>query len=610
VFGNALSNTQVMTGSVGITGSLAVAGAATVSSSISAGGYIVGAGTNPGGLGGSKYILDHLSGVMRIFSYGVNNTTNGGFLLNSQRSDGTNSLDFLSISASGSVRIPKITVTYTDYGKSINSTLSLATAGGLYEANLINFGYDSETWQPAYMGYTCTSGAGSSNGALIFGTRDVTTNTQPTERMRITASGSVGIGVSAPRSILEVQKTTGNTSLGVASNALLLLSQGGILNELSQILFGYTVTTSPAVISYKTTDAAAYTKGALIFATRDVTTDTAPTERMSISSTGAVELTSTSPKITFTPSGYAGSYRTVLGARGGADGVLQLGNNNPNYIVGGNTGTGGSLHFYVNATSDFITSTNGTLALVLDSTGAATFSASVTSTGFAVANTGGSINTSDIGAYVSLFGATGSPANTVIIGTASTEKMRITSGGVLCMGTTAVTINEERLSLSGTGNTATIRTTTAGGSCILLWNSATSGNNSFLEFGTDGGFSVRGSITYNRGSAVVAYNTTSDYRLKSEINDFNALEIVSNLKPKEFRIGDAINKSLGFIAHELQEYLPQAVQGEKDAVNKDGNPMYQGVDYSQLTGLLTKAIQELSTKLDEATTRIKTLESK
>ena len=87
------------------------------------------------------------------------------------------------------------------------------------------------------------------------------------------------------------------------------------------------------------------------------------------------------------------------------------------------------------------------------------------------------------------------------------------------------------------------------------------------------------------------------FNLKSEINDFNALEIISNLKPKEFRIGDAINKSLGFIAHELQEYLPQAVQGEKDAVNEDGKPIYQSVDYSQLTGLLTKAIQELSAKV-------------
>jgi hypothetical protein len=91
--------------------------------------------------------------------------------------------------------------------------------------------------------------------------------------------------------------------------------------------------------------------------------------------------TSGAPRITMTPNAYGGSYRTILGTRGGAEGVLQLGNNNPNYIVAGNSGTGGSLHFYVNAISDFITSTNGTLALVLASSGTATFSSDVTSSG-------------------------------------------------------------------------------------------------------------------------------------------------------------------------------------------------------------------------------------
>jgi len=76
-------------------------GAATFSSSVSLGGYLTGQGVNPGGLGGSRYVIDWLSGYMRIFSYGANASTNGGFVLNSQRSDGTNSLDYLSISATG-----------------------------------------------------------------------------------------------------------------------------------------------------------------------------------------------------------------------------------------------------------------------------------------------------------------------------------------------------------------------------------------------------------------------------------------------------------------------------------------------------------------------------
>lgn len=66
-------------------------------------GYLTGSGTNPGGLGGSRYVLDFSSGQTRVFSYGANASTNGGFLFNSQRSNGSNSTNFLDISSSGIV---------------------------------------------------------------------------------------------------------------------------------------------------------------------------------------------------------------------------------------------------------------------------------------------------------------------------------------------------------------------------------------------------------------------------------------------------------------------------------------------------------------------------
>jgi hypothetical protein len=84
---------------------LQVTGSGTFTSSLNLGDYLTGQGSNPGGLGGSRYVLDWLSGSMRIFSYGANTTTNGAFLLNSQRSDGSNSLNVLSIAASGVVTI-------------------------------------------------------------------------------------------------------------------------------------------------------------------------------------------------------------------------------------------------------------------------------------------------------------------------------------------------------------------------------------------------------------------------------------------------------------------------------------------------------------------------
>jgi hypothetical protein len=99
------------------------------------------------------------------------------------------------------------------------------------------------------------------------------------------------------------------------------------------------------------------------------------------------------PKITFTPSGYSGSYRTILGTRSSAEGVLQLGNNGGNFIVAGNTGVGGALYFYVNATSDFIAGANGTLALTLAANAAATFAGTITATNFSGSSSG--TNTGD-----------------------------------------------------------------------------------------------------------------------------------------------------------------------------------------------------------------------
>jgi hypothetical protein len=80
---------------------LSLAGAATFASSVSVGGYLTGNGVNPGGLGGSRYIIDWSGGYSRVFSMGVNASTNGGIILNSQRSDGTNSIDALTIAPSG-----------------------------------------------------------------------------------------------------------------------------------------------------------------------------------------------------------------------------------------------------------------------------------------------------------------------------------------------------------------------------------------------------------------------------------------------------------------------------------------------------------------------------
>jgi hypothetical protein len=64
----------------------------------------------------------------------------------------------------------------------------------------------------------------------------------------------------------------------------------------------------------------------------------------------------------------------------------------------------------------------------------------------------------------------------------------------------------------------------------------------------------------------------------------------------------------GFIAHELDEVVPGCVTGEKDAVDADGNPKYQGIDTSFLVATLTAAIQEQQAIIESLTARVSALE--
>jgi len=66
----------------------------------------------------------------------------------------------------------------------------------------------------------------------------------------------------------------------------------------------------------------------------------------------------------------------------------------------------------------------------------------------------------------------------------------------------------------------------------------------------------------------------------------------------------------GFLAHEVSSVVPIAITGEKDAVDKDGKPEYQGIDQSKLVPLLTKALQEAISEIDTLKEKVKALESK
>jgi hypothetical protein len=110
--------------------------------------------------------------------------------------------------------------------------------------------------------------------------------------------------------------------------------------------------------------------------------------------------------------------------------------------------------------------------------------------------------------------------------------------------------------------------------------------------------------TISTDGSSVSYNTTSDYRLKENVNPISgALDKVKLLRPVTYTWKNAGTPGEGFIAHELQAVVPSAVHGEKDAVDTEGNPIYQGIDQSKLVATLTAALQE-------AIARIEVLEAK
>jgi hypothetical protein len=192
--------------------------------------------------------------------------------------------------------------------------------------------------------------------------------------------------------------------------------------------------------------------------------------------------------------------------------------------------------------------------------------------------------------------------------TSNEERVRIDSSGNFMVG---ITVNQgAKVSVAAAESVAYWGRTTATGAAVnVLWNSATSGDNQFALFYSDGGPSLRGSITLNRGAGLIAFNTTSDYRAKEVSGSVqNALSIVTQLKPYMGKMKGATVERPMFIAHETQAIAPYAVTGDKDAVDQDGKPLFQQMDHSSLVPLLTAALQEALAKIESLTARVSALE--
>jgi len=205
-------------------------------------------------------------------------------------------------------------------------------------------------------------------------------------------------------------------------------------------------------------------------------------------------------------------------------------------------------------------------------------------------------------------GSAGDPYRTKFFSNGS-ERMAITDAGDVLVGTANAFSQTGKATFAsgasgnglivqvGNGSTAYQSTNASGTSAYYAAIWSNNGN----SFSTCGTIQVSGSNT--------SYNTSSDYRLKEDVQPITgALAKVALLKPVTYKWKADGTESEGFIAHELAEICPQAVSGEKDALKEDGSIMPQGIDTSFLVATLTAALQEQQAIIESLTARVSALE--
>ena len=199
-------------------------------------------------------------------------------------------------------------------------------------------------------------------------------------------------------------------------------------------------------------------------------------------------------------------------------------------------------------------------------------------------------------------------------GGAETEKVRINSNGTTSIGNTGSAASsfsdtgDVGVYLSPTSSTGASTFAMSGDQPLTINRSDDNNDNSTLV-GLRRRNEVCGTIKGTNNTA--QYNTSSDYRLKENVNyTWDATTRLKQLKPAIFNwISDETNTAIdGFIAHEVTPVVPQATSGEKDAVDSEGRIDPQGMDHSKLVPLLTKALQEAMAKIESLEARVTTLE--
>jgi len=309
-------------------------------------------------------------------------------------------------------------------------------------------------------------------------------------------------------------------------------------------------------------------------------------------------------------------------------------------VQGGTAGT--TTGEYFPATNQWAVATNGTQAMLVDASQNVGIGTTTPTAGYKLNVGSTSAVTTLNGAAITLFTSGGLTSNVggVLnfrpqLGTTISDIFNLSicaydhsgdgnADGLSINGADGVSFStggntrSEKMRIDSSGNVVVMNALTGGTGAIFVGRQTTIANakleltyndNMIVTNNTDTGTSGKNILYILRNTNYVggitctntttSFPTSSDYRLKQDIAPMTgALNKVAALKPVTYRWKLDGSDGEGFIAHELAEVCPHAVTGAKDAVDEDGNFVYQGIDVSFLVATLTAAIQELKAEFD------------